>query len=203
MKIIALFRSRLIVFLIQILLLSFFIYSLGYIFNINFDVGILVERKVIIQFLANYVLFDDLSGLCFLYICWILISIIPIIIYNNFKKAYSMNLMTFFFPNFFLYVFLWRYSREYFNLNFQFHFLQTILLGIVIVGFSIGISLVLKKITKVKLKSQIEDLSTIVSLTQSTCPKCGTKFNSIPRFCYKCNTDLSILIEEKNTDDRQ
>ena len=203
MKIIDFFRSRIIVFLIQILLLSFIIYGLDYIFNVNFDVGILLEREVIIQFLANYVLFDDLSGLCFIYICWLIVSLVPIIIYNNFKKAYSMNLMTFFFPNFFLYIFLWRYSREYFDSNFQFHILHTILLGIVIVGFSIGISIILKKITKNKLRTQIEDLSTLVSETQSTCPKCGTKFDSIPRFCYKCNTDLSIKIEEKNTNERK
>jgi len=203
MRIIDFFRSRIIIFLIQIVILSFFIYGLGYIFNINFDVGVLVERQVIIQFLANYVLFDDLSGLCFIYIGWIIISLFPIILYNNFKKAYSMNLITFFFPNFFLYIFLWRYSREYFDSNFQIHFLQTILLGVVIVIFSIGISIILKIITKNKMRTQIEDASTFTAKVKSICPKCGTKFDSIPRYCYKCNSDLSINIEEKNTNERQ
>ncbi len=202
MKLIDFFRSRIIIFLIQILLLSLFIYGLGYDFHVDFDDDILKEEEMIIQFLANYVLFNNLTDLCFIYISWILISLIPIFIYINFKKAYSMNLMTFFFPNFFLYVFLGRHSPDYFNSNFQFHFLHTILLGIVIVSFSIGISLVLKKITKDKLKTKIEDLSTIASLTHSTCPKCGTKFDSIPRFCYKCNTDLSIKIEKKNVNER-
>jgi hypothetical protein len=191
-----------VIFLIQIVILSLFIYGLGYKFYVNLDIGILIEREMIIQFLANYVLFDDLSGLCFLYIGWILISLIPILLYKNFKKAYSMNLITFFFPNFFLYIFLWRYSPEYFNSNFQFHFLQTILLGIVIVVLSIGISIILQIITKDKIGAHIEDLSAIAGKIKSICPKCGTKFDSIPRFCYKCNTDLSINIEENNTNER-
>ncbi|MFX1347999.1 MAG: hypothetical protein ACFE92_04960, partial [Promethearchaeota archaeon] len=189
MKIIDFFRSRIILFLIQILLLSSFIYSLGYFFKINFDAGTLIEQEVIIQFLANYILFDDLLGLCFIYISWIIVSLLPIFIFNNFKKAYSMNLMTFFFPNFFLYVFLWKYSPDYFNLNFQFHLLHTILLGLVIIGISIGLSLLIKKITKKEVITQIEDLSILASEGKKVCPNCGTEFESVPKFCYKCNTD--------------
>ena len=88
MKILDFFRSRVVIFLIQIAVLSLFIYGMGYTFYVNLDVGILIEREMIIQFLANYVLFDDLSGLCFIYVGWILISLIPIMFYNNFKKAY-------------------------------------------------------------------------------------------------------------------
>ncbi|MFW9998874.1 MAG: hypothetical protein ACFE9Q_02170 [Candidatus Hodarchaeota archaeon] len=198
MKIIDFFRSRIILFLIQILLLSSFIYSLGYFFKINFDAGTLIEQEVIIQFLANYILFDDLLGLCFIYISWIIVSLLPIFIFNNFKKAYSMNLMTFFFPNFFLYVFLWKYSPDYFNLNFQFHLLHTILLGLVIIGISIGLSLLIKKITKKEVITQIEDLSILASEGKKVCPNCGTEFESVPKFCYKCNTDLSIITGNNN-----
>ena len=203
MRIIDFFRSRIILFFIQMVLLSFFIYGLGYKFNVNFDAGLLIEQQVIIQFLANYVLFDNLSGLCFIYIGWMLISLIPIFLYNNFKKAYSMNLITFFFPNFFLYIFLWRHSPEYFDSNFQFHFLQTILLGVTIVIFSIVLSIILNRITIDKIRTQKEDVSTLADKIKSICPKCGTKFDSIPRYCYKCNTDLSIYIEEKNTNERE
>jgi len=198
MKIIDFFRSRLVLFFTQILLLSLFIYSIGYEFNIDFDTGVSKAQEVIIQFIANYILFDNLLSLYKIYICWILISILPIFVYNNFKKAYSMNLITFFFPNFFLYVFLSRYSPEYFNLNFQFHFLNTILLGLTIIGISILFSLILKKITKEKVRTQIEDLSTLVSKGKIKCPKCGTEFDSIPKFCYKCNTDLSIITGKNN-----
>jgi len=198
MKIIDVFRSRIILFIIQILLLSLFIYSIGYYIEINLDIGISIEREKILQILANYTLFNDLFGLFFLYISWILVSLIPIFIYNNFKKAYSMNLMTFFFPNYFLYIFLWRYSREYFNSYFQFHFLHTFLLGIVIAGLSIAFSLILKKVLKFKSETQLEDLSLIANKNRIECPKCGAEFNSIPKFCYNCNADLTVIIKEKN-----
>ena len=198
MKIIDVFRSRIILFIIQILLLSLFIYSIGYYIDLNLDMGISIEREKIIQILASYTLFNDLSGLFFLYISWILVSLIPIFIYNNFKKAYSMNLMTFFFPNFFLYVFLRRHSKEYFNSYFQFHFLHTFLLGIVIVGLSIVFSLILKKVLKFKSEIQLEDLSLIASKNRIKCPNCGAEFNSTPKFCYNCNADLTVIIKEKN-----
>ena len=97
-----------------------------------------------------------------------------------------MNLMTYFFLNFFLYLFLWRYSPVYYNSNFQFHFFQTILLGIIIIGLSIGLSLVLRKILKHKITVNIEDLVTLASMGKKICPNCGTEFESIPKFCYKC-----------------
>ena len=198
MKIIDVFRSRIILFFIQILLLNLFIYNIGYHIEINLDMGISMEREIIIQILANYTLFNDLSGLFFLYISWILVILLPIFIYNNYKKAYSMNLMTFFLPNFFLYVFLRRYSREYFNSYFQFHFLHTLLLGFVIIGFSIGLSLILKKVSKVKTEPQIEDLFIMASMNKIVCPNCGTEFDSTPKFCYNCNTDLTMLINNES-----
>ena len=198
MKIIDVFRSRIILFMIQILLLTLFIYVIGYQNEISLDVGISMEREKIIKVLANYTLFDNFVGLNFLYTSWILVSLIPIFIYNNFKKAYSMNFMTFFFPNFFLYVFLWRYSRDYFNSNFQFHFLHTILLGIVLVGISIGFSLILSKVIQFKTEIQMEDLSTIASTSKVVCPNCGIEFESIPKFCYNCNSNLTLISKDKN-----
>ncbi|MFX1419037.1 MAG: hypothetical protein ACFE9N_08980, partial [Promethearchaeota archaeon] len=107
MKTIDVLRNRLILFTIQTLILNLVVFYFGYQVNLNYDLGIAIEQKAIIQFLANYILFNIWPGLFFIYLIWILTSFIPIIIYNNFKKAYSMNLITFFFPNFFLYVFLW------------------------------------------------------------------------------------------------
>jgi len=198
MKLKEVFRSRIVIFIIQTLILTLFIFFMDYKININFDAGVLEEQEVIIQFLANYILFDNLFGLFIIYLIWILVSLIPIFIYDNFKKSYSMNLITFFFPNFFLYVFLSRYSPEYFNSNFQFHFLHTILLGVVIVGLSIGLSLLLRKIKRLKIETQIEDLHAIASTSKIMCPNCGTEFESIPKFCYNCNTDLTISIEDKS-----
>ncbi|MFX0034451.1 MAG: hypothetical protein ACFE9I_02275 [Candidatus Hermodarchaeota archaeon] len=199
MKIIEFFRSRIILFIIQVLLLSLLIYSIGYKYDISFDVETSKEQKLIIQFLADYIFFDNIFGLFFIYLCWIIVSLIPIFVYFDFKKAYSMNIMTYFFINFFTYTFLYHYSNNYFHVHFLFHFLQTILLGITIVGLSIGLSLILKKLTKIKVKGQIEDLSILASRAKIKCPKCGTEFESIPKFCYKCNSELFIKLEEKNT----
>ena len=198
MKILDVFRMRIVIFMIQILFLTLFISLMKYEFSLNFDIDILNEQIFIMQFLANYVLFNNLSGFYFIYIIWFSVSLIPIFIHNDVKKAYSMNLLTFFFPNFFLYVFLWRHSRVYFDSNFQFHFLNTILLGIVIVGTSIGLSLILRKILLGRNEPQLGDLESIASSITTTCPRCGTKFNSNPKICYKCNTDLTLKIDDIN-----
>ena len=197
MKLYEVFRNRFVLFVIQTLILNLIVFYFGYKINLNFDIGITVEQIAIIQFLANYILFDILPGLFFIYLIWILVSLIPIFIYNDFKKSYSMNLITFFFPNFFLYVFLSRYSPIYFDSHFPFHFMHTILLGIVIVGLSIGLSLVKKKILKFKFIAKIEDLQIIANQSKISCPKCGIKFSSLPKFCYNCNTDLTEIIEDR------
>ncbi|MFX0104214.1 MAG: hypothetical protein ACFE75_01830 [Candidatus Hodarchaeota archaeon] len=72
------------------------------------------------------------------------------------------------------------------------------LLCILIVSISIGLSLILRKIKKLKVETSIEDLHAIASRNKIICPNCGTEFDSSPKFCYKCNTDLTKLIEDKN-----
>lgn len=196
MKILDFFRSRIILFIVQILILSLFIISFGYKANINFDIDINITQQNIIQSLANYVLFTDFSSLLSIYFFWIIVSFIPIFVHNNFKKAYSINIITYFFPNFFVYTFLYRYSRSYFNSNFLFHLLHSILLGAAIVSVTLFISVLLKKIKKVKPQAQIEDLQIVTHQIRQKCPNCGTEFNSNPTYCYNCNTKLMINSEE-------
>ena len=105
MKLIDFFRSKIILFIIQILILSLFLFYSGYQFSITFDSTVTVSQKRIIQFIANYVLFDNLAGMSFVFFIWFITALIPVFFYNNLKKAYSMNLMTFFFPNFFVFAF--------------------------------------------------------------------------------------------------
>ena len=192
-----LLKSKILIFLYQILILSLLIYSFRYKFNINFDPEISIEHKKILQFLANYIMFNGFTNLVFIYLIWILVSLIPVFIFINYKKAYSMNLSTFFFPNFFFYVFLSRYSPEYYDANFLSNFLQTIILGIVIVSLSIGLSLILKVIIKPKTNVRYKDFELIASKCKSKCPNCGTKFDSIPLYCYNCNTQLALNMEDK------
>lgn len=188
----SIFKFKVVNFIIQILILSLFIYIFNYEYTINFDKEISKERRDIIQFLANYIMFDpnDLSGLYFIYLSWIFISLIPIINFDDFKTVYSMNLYTFFFPNFFFYVFLYRYSPNYFHLHFSTLFVQTIILGLCIIIFSIGISFILNKTIRHKSKAQFEDFKKIVENIRFKCPYCGTEFNSIPKYCYNCLKEL-------------
>jgi len=46
------FKSKIVIFVIQIVILSLIIYSFDYKFDINFEIGISKEHKKIIQFLA-------------------------------------------------------------------------------------------------------------------------------------------------------
>ncbi|MFX1437310.1 MAG: hypothetical protein ACFFAA_09015 [Promethearchaeota archaeon] len=112
-----------------------------------------------------------------------------------------MNLLTFFFPNFLLYVFLSRYAKGYFDSFFVFHLIHTILLGIVLIFLSIVLSFIIKKILKSKVVQRIEDLHEIVKAGKIICPKCGIEFESIPKICYNCNTNLIIKIEDKKSEE--
>ena len=197
MKIKEVFRSKVIIFIIQIFILSLVLVSFKYTSPINFDSIVSPPQERIIQTIANYVLFKDFSGLIFIYSIWISISFIPIIAYNSFKRAYSMNLLTFFFLNFFVYTFLSKYSPIYYKSNFLFHIIPTIFIGLMIVGVSLGGSFILKKLRKTKIETQIEDLHIIMNQIKSKCPKCGTEFNSTPIYCYKCNSN--IILESEDT----
>lgn len=185
---------RLVNFIIQISILSLFIYIFEYKYTINFDKGISKERKDIIQFLANYIMFNanDPFGTIFIYLSWFIASLIPILSFNDYKKAYSLNLTTFFFPNFFFYIFLLRYSPNYYHSHLQIFLTQTVILGIFIVLYSIGLSLLFMKIRRLSNKAQLENLRLIEEKNITTCPNCGTQFNSIPQFCYNCSKELTI-----------
>ncbi len=191
------FRIKVIVFIIQIFILSLVLVSFSYTSPINFDSRVTPPQERIIQTVANYVLFRDFSGLIFIYSIWISISFIPIIVYNSFRRAYSMNLLTFFFPNFFVYTFLYKYSPNYYKSNFLFHIIPTIFIGLFIVVVSFGGSFILKKLGKTKTETQIENLYIIMNQIKSKCPNCGTEFNSTPIYCYKCNSYVIIKNESK------
>ena len=200
MKIKNVFKSKLVLFGIQILLLIIFILSFKYEFQIEFELSTdprASEQQFIIQFLANLVLYNNNFGLIYIYLTWIIVSLIPILIFRDYKKAYSMNLTTFFFPNFFFYVFYWRYSGTYFNALFPTFILRTVILGLSIIIVSIVLSLILKFIISYRKKTAVENLEQIESLNKIECPKCGTQFDSIPKYCFNCNNLLTNDLGEK------
>ncbi len=190
------FKSKLVLFIIQILILSLFMLIFQYNSQTEFTSSISEERKSIIQLLSNFIMYSNRFG--FMYVCftWILVSLIPIFIFKDFKKAYSMNLLTFFFPNFFFYVFYYRYSETDFTALFPSLIIKTIILGITIVIISIGLSLVLKIIESFRKKTKEENLKQIELQSKITCQNCGTQFNSVPKYCYNCNNLLTNELGE-------
>ena len=100
MKIGNLFKSKLVLFCIQIFLLILFITLIKYEFQIEFDVSTdprASEQQFIIQFLVSFIMYNNSFGFVYINLTWIIVSLIPILIFSNYKKAYSMNLTTFFF----------------------------------------------------------------------------------------------------------
>ena len=193
------FTSKLFIFTVQISILSLLIYLFKYKFYIVFDVGITEERKIIIQTIANYIMFnqDKFSDGYFSFTSWSLISLIPVFIFRDYKKVYSMNLTAFFFPNFFFYVFLYRYSPVYFESNFLVLIMRTIALGIFIILFSLGLTYTIKKITKSFSKMLLEDLKLTFEEATSKCPYCGKSFKSKPIYCYNCLKELNVEYNDK------
>jgi len=196
MKIKTIFKSKLMVFCIQILILLISSVIFNYRIQIDFDLSTdprAGEQQFIIQFLANIILYNTTFGFLYINITWVIVSLLPILIFNNYRKAYSMNLTTFFFPNFFFYVFYWRYSITSFSSVLPTFLVETIALAITILIFSIGLSLIFKLIRNFENDENKVNITEIELKNRSECPQCGTKFDSKPKYCYNCN---SHLIEE-------
>jgi len=192
-------KSKLLLFCFQIFLLIICIVIFKYEFQIEFDLSTdprASEQQFIIQLLANLIMYNNSFGFVYIYLTWIIISLIPILIFSDFKKAYSMNLTTFFFPNFFFYVFYWRYSEIYFSTLFPIFIIKTIILGLIIAIESIALSLILKFIKNLRKNTKTDNLEQIESLNRSECPNCGTQFNSIPKYCFNCNNLITNELGE-------
>ena len=195
MKAADLYRSKLGLFCIQVFILTLFITLFQYSFFIDFDGGILPERRLVIQLLANYVMYEWDGSLLFIYGIWLLIAIIPVIILKETRKVVVMNVITFFFPNYFFYVFLIKYSSENYT---SILILKTLLLGSIIASFSVLLTIILKLIKNLRKEVTLQDFSLIEQQTKSKCPYCGTEFNSIPVYCYNCNKRLIPSLEDKD-----
>ena len=195
MKAADLYRSKLGLFCIQVIILTLFITVFQYKFFIDFDGGILPERRFVIQVLANYVMYEWDGSLLFIYGIWLLVAIIPVIILKEIRKAVVINMITFFLPNYFFYVFLIKYSSENYT---SILMLKTLLLGLIIAIFSVLLTIMLKLIKNLRKKVITQDISLIEQQTKSKCPYCGTEFNSIPVYCYNCNKKLIPSLEDKD-----
>ncbi|MFO7797691.1 MAG: hypothetical protein R6W84_16220 [Promethearchaeia archaeon] len=183
-------RSKILIFLVQFIILTLFIYGFNYVYQIDFDASISEERKMIIQFLANFIQFKDLDSFLFVNGFWILVSFIPIIIFREIRPALIANLKLIFFLNFFFYVFLSRYSPIFFNNEVWGLMLNTVIITIIIGLISIVFSFIAKKLTEPNIDAQLADLEKVIQTTRYVCPNCGTEYNSVPKYCYKCSIEL-------------
>lgn len=186
-------QKKIILFFIQLIALSIIIFGFGYNFMISFDPDISMERKIIIQLLANYILFGGVDQFLFLSCSWFFVILVPIFALNNYKKTVTMNLSTFFFPNFFFYVFLARYSTNYYNSNIQFLMIKTIMLGVIILLSSLTLTFIVRKVRKTNKRIINGDLEQSEQNPEFKCMNCGAEFGSQPKYCYNC---LTKLIEE-------
>ncbi|MFO8019119.1 MAG: hypothetical protein R6U96_10820 [Promethearchaeia archaeon] len=186
-------ESKIFLFLIQMGLLYTLKFVFQYEYKIAFDETISSFHRDLIKFLGGFFLFGPAGSLPLLpYVSWTLAALVPILIHRKPKKAYSLNLLTFFLINFFFYVFLERYSSNfYYAHNFSL-FLQSIILGIYLFGISISLGFVFQKLGENSQEENRMNLEKIVERTRSECPYCGTKFESIPEYCYKCSKKIPV-----------
>lgn len=186
-------KSKIGIFILQVILLSLFIFGFDYSFPIAFDAGITPKRELIIQFLGNYILIDNYIDALFLYGVWALVSLLPVVILNDSRRALGANLKLLFFPNFFFYLFLSRYSPNYFNSNWLFLLLPFLLFAITIIILTVIIPKLYNKLKATSHEAQMHELRKIAEENRKKCPNCGAEFDSSPLFCYKCSTRLNPL----------
>lgn len=190
-------ESKMFLFFVQIGLLYALRFVFQYRFPIAFDKSTSEIHRGVLTFLGNLFLFGIDGAPPFLpYLCWTFTAIIPIFIYQTPKKAYSRNVLTFFLVNFFFYVFLERYSPNFFSEHFIALLIQSIILGIYLFGISIGLGYLLEKRTEKREKHNGVNLKKVFESNKSVCPHCGTTFESIPEYCYNCSKRISV--QQKN-----
>lgn len=73
---------------------------------------------------------------------------------------------------------------------------NTILIGLILTLISLLISILQKRIRKVKIETSLEDLKSIANSVKAQCPKCGIEFDSFPKYCYNCNSKIIIKPDE-------
>ncbi len=189
-------EKKIVIFIMQFSFLSLLLQVGDYHVNLLFDEGIIEVRRTIISFLGRLIIYQTHHDFLFLNACWMFISLIPSLLYLDYKKATSMNLTTFFIPNFFFYIFFSRYSPDYFSMYFTKFFLQTIIMGLIIISFSIASALVLLKIKNFFATTWRKEANKVELNIQSKCPYCGTEFQSMPKICYNCSKELKEEVRE-------
>jgi hypothetical protein len=84
-----------------------------------------------------------------------------------------------------------RVTSDFFTSNFVPLLWNSIILGIIILIYSFLISVLLKKLKSSQLEKKRANLL-LDNEPLMVCPKCGAKFDSIPLYCFNCNSKLTV-----------
>ncbi len=191
-------QSKLFCFLIQCLILYVSVNLVRYSIYIPISSDTTFERHLIINFLSDYVIFNTLQEMGFMFLLWFYVSLVPIIIFLDYRKSYVVNLTTFFVINFFFYAFLFKYAKLKFDSVFSVLFPRTIVLALFVLLSTFVLSLILEALVDTFIKPDYNNLELLYQNSRSTCPNCGETFESIPIYCYNCNAMIrNDFIEDK------
>ncbi len=186
----------------MLILASSLIFSINNIIDLPLDSTIVGEQELIIELLASFLLIETPlqfnQDLLVIYLSWTLNVLISSIILADPKKVVFRISSIMFFICFFLFVFGFRHSPIYFNQYFSVMIVQVLLLISYLVILSIIFSLLTQKISEKYKSSDIRDvkIETLVKNNRITCPHCGTKYESVPLYCYNCSKKIKIEHEE-------
>lgn len=160
------------------------------------DNDILHEQKVIIEILASYFFAEGTpqlsQGLLTVYISWTIAVLIESVILADPKKITSNIVSIVIFICFFLLVFGFRHSPNYFNINIPLMIFNIVILGMYLGLISIFSGLLLRKIYNHKNKDEESSIiaKDLAGENRSICPHCRTEFESVPLYCYNCSKKI-------------
>jgi len=185
-------KNRFIIIFLMIIIISLLIFSLNGRIILPLDLIILDERKLIIEILASYFLAEIPiqfnQTLINIYFAWTLGALFSSLILANPKKSLTNTIILAIFISYFLLIFGFRHSPNYFNSFFPQIFIQIIFLLIYISLFSFVSAFFIEKIYQKFQKSENHKIriEVLASSNKIKCPHCGTEYESIPLYCYNC-----------------
>ena len=200
MKKLKFLENRFIIISLTTIIISFLIFSLNGKIRLPLDSDILDERKIIIEILSSYFSADFSAEIPFqfnqalfnFYLAWSLGALFASLILANPKKSATNSIILVFFICYFLLIFGFRYSPDYFNLIFPQLFIQILFLVIYSSLFSFISAYFFEKIYKKfqKRENHERNREALAKSNRIKCPYCGTEYESIPLYCYNCSKKI-------------
>lgn len=196
MKKLKLLKNRFVIIFIMMISISLLILFSNGVINLPLDSTILNEQKIIIEFLLSYFIadipFQYDSALFNIYLGWTIGVLFGSLILANPKKSLTNITILISLISYFLLIFGFRHSPNYFNYIFPQLFIQIISLLIYNCLISFMASFFIEKIyQKIKSDENYElKIEILAKNNKIKCPHCGTEYESIPLYCYNCSKKI-------------